>query len=99
MTAMAPITSLSREVRPSQAWNVLSELDVDSKFLALGLYWDKDAGAIICIKCKYALQTKGERVSRHLGDKHDIPPTVRKGLSAFMKYLSLPDPNQIMLFM
>jgi hypothetical protein len=38
---------------------------------------------------------EGERVSRHLGDKHDIPPTVRKELSAFMKYLSLPDPNQV----
>jgi hypothetical protein len=88
------MTSLSLEVRPSQAWNVLPELDVDDKFLTLGLYWDKDAGAIICIKCKYALQTKGGRVSKHLGDKHDILPTVRKGLSAFMKY-SLPDPNQI----
>jgi hypothetical protein len=95
MTATAPMTSLSRELRSSQAWNVLPELDVDSKFLALGLYWDKDARAITCIKCKYALQTKGDRVSRHLGDKHDIPPTLRKGLSAFMKYLSLPDPNQI----
>jgi hypothetical protein len=68
-----------------QAWNVLSELDVNNKFLALGLYWDKDAGAIICIKCKYALQTKGERVSRHLGDKQNILPTLRKRLSAFMK--------------
>lgn len=37
------MTSLSQEVRPSQAWNVLPELDVDNKFLALGLYWDKDA--------------------------------------------------------
>lgn len=73
------MTSLSRDVRSAQAWNVLPELDVGSKLLALGLYWDKDARAIISIKCKYALQTKGERVSRHLGDKHDIPPTVRKG--------------------
>lgn len=52
-------------------------------------------GAIICIKCKYALQTKGEGVSGHLGDKHDILPILRKGLSAFIKYLSLPNPNQI----
>ena len=65
------MTWLSREGRPSQAWNVLPELGVDNKFLALSLYWDKDAGAIICINCKYALQTKGEKVSRHLGDKHD----------------------------
>jgi hypothetical protein len=89
------MTSLSKEVGLSRACNVLPELDVDSKFLALGLYWDRDVGATICITCKYALQTKGERVSRHLGDKHDIPPTVRKELSAFMKYLSLPNPNQI----
>jgi hypothetical protein len=27
------MTSLSREVRPSQAWNVLPERDVDNKFL------------------------------------------------------------------
>lgn len=69
------MTSLSRKGRPSRAWNVLPERDVDSKFLALGLHLDKDAGAIICLECKYALQTRGERVSRHLGDKHDIPPT------------------------
>jgi hypothetical protein len=40
---------LGREVRPSQAWNVLPELDVDNKFLTLGLYWDKDAGATLPI--------------------------------------------------
>ncbi|KAF2715921.1 hypothetical protein K431DRAFT_236565 [Polychaeton citri CBS 116435] len=88
------MTSLSRQ-GTSRAWNVLLEFVVDSKLLALGLHWDKDAGAIICTKWRYVLQTKGDRVSRHLGDKHDVPPTLRKGLSAFMKYLSLPDPNQI----
>jgi hypothetical protein len=78
MTATAPMTSLSQEVRLSRAWNVLPDFDVDSKYLALGLYWDRNVGAVICITCKYALQMKDERVSRHLGDKHDIPPTVRK---------------------
>jgi hypothetical protein len=43
------MASLSGKIRPSQAWNVLPEQDVDSKFLALGLYWNKDTDAIICL--------------------------------------------------
>ncbi|KAK3618895.1 Plasma membrane sulfite pump involved in sulfite metabolism, partial [Elasticomyces elasticus] len=41
-----------------QQWNTLPEDDIDRRLTALGLYWDKAAGAIICIPCKYALQTK-----------------------------------------
>lgn len=73
----------------------MPERDADRTLAVFGLHWDKDAGAIICISCKYALQTKGERVSRHLGERHDVPAKARKGLSAFMKHLSLTDPNQL----
>ena len=79
----------------SQEWESLPEEDIRCRLIVLGLHWDKDAGAIICISCQYALQTKGERVSKHLGERHDIPAKARKGLSAFMKHLSLPDPNQL----
>lgn len=78
--------------RPTQAWNVLSERDDDRKLTALGLYWDKVAEAIFCITCKYDLQ---RRASRHWGDKHESHAQAEKGLSAFTKHLSLPDPNQL----
>lgn len=87
MTTTAQMTSLSREVRLSRAWNVLPDLNVNGKFLALGKYWNRDVGAVICIMCKYALQMEDERVSRHLGDKHDIPPTLGEELSACIRYL------------
>lgn len=94
-TVIPSAVSGRRRGRPTQAWSALPEADVHRRLTALGLHWDRAAGAIICLSCKYALQTKGERVSRHLGDKHRVEAAARKGLSAFMKHLSLPDPNQL----
>jgi hypothetical protein len=51
------MTSPSKEVRLSRPWNLLPEPDIDSKFLALDSYWNKDTSAVTCITCKYALQT------------------------------------------
>lgn len=47
------------------------------------------------MECRYGLQLKGARVSRHLGDKYDILLTLTKGLSAPTKCLSFLYPNQI----
>lgn len=54
-----------------------------------------DGTVIICTSCQYALQTRGERVSRHLGEKHGVPVQARAGLTAFLAELVLPDPNHV----
>lgn len=89
---IAIMASLSRTDRPSQTWHALPGRDAHRRLYTLGLYWDKEAGAIIC---QYALQTKGERLLRHLGDEHNTRSTARRGLSTFVKHLSLRDPNQV----
>ena len=78
---------------PPQEWKSLPVADVRRKLEVLGLYWDQTAGAIICIPW----HAKGERVSRHLGERHEIHAKARKGLSAFLKHLNLLHPNQLEL--
>ena len=69
--------------------------EAETRLAAVGLYWDRDAGVIICTTCKYSLQTKGERVSRHLGEKHSVPVQARAGLNTLIAQLALLDPNQL----
>ena len=69
--------------------------EAETQLAALGLYWDREAAVIICISCQYALQPKGDRVSRHLGEKHGVSLKARVGLNAFVQHLALPDPNQL----
>ena len=69
--------------------------DAGTQLATIGLYWDREAAVIICTSCQYALQPKGDRVSRHLGEKHGVSLKARVGLNAFVQDLALPDPNQL----
>ncbi|KAK6218095.1 hypothetical protein QIS74_02559 [Colletotrichum tabaci] len=62
---------------------------------ALQLYLNEPEPVLICRPCGYALKPFGERVSRHLAEKHDVPKPQRRGLSALVKSLQLGDPNDV----
>ncbi|KAK2005545.1 hypothetical protein LZ32DRAFT_597022, partial [Colletotrichum eremochloae] len=64
---------------------------------ALGLCLNTPELALICRPCGYALKPFGERVSRHLAEKHDVPKSERRGLSGLVKSIRLPDLNDIPL--
>ena len=78
-----------------QDWESLSVSERDARFASLGLYYNKLEPALICKQCKYALKPSGETVTRHLGEKHGISASARRGLSSFVSSLRLPDPNQL----
>lgn len=78
-----------------QTHSAFNRADSESQLAAIGLHWDQNAAVIICTNCKYALQPRGERVSRHLGERHGVPVQARAGLTAFLAELALPDPNHI----
>ncbi|KAH7243961.1 hypothetical protein B0J15DRAFT_501405 [Fusarium solani] len=59
----------------------------------LGLHYGFSAPAIICTRCGYALKTDDDRVGRHLGEKHNVPKSRRRGLNALINPLQLPDPD------
>lgn len=63
----------------------------------LGLYCNVPEPAILCIKCGFALKADGDRVSRHLGEKHDVAKSARRGLNSLIRSLNLPDPNGLSL--
>jgi Orsellinic acid/F9775 biosynthesis cluster protein D len=50
---------------------------------------------VICRVCAYALQTTGDRVTKHLWEKHQVPKEMRHGLTPFIHSLRLPDPNKL----
>ncbi|KAJ0132428.1 Uncharacterized protein HZ326_24490 [Fusarium oxysporum f. sp. albedinis] len=62
---------------------------------SLGLYLNQPEPAIICIQCKFALKVDGDRVSRHLGERHGISKLARRGLGPFIRTLRLPDPETL----
>lgn len=78
-----------------QTRSAFTRAEGESQLAANGLYWDRKAAVIICTICRYALQTRGERVSRHLGEKHGVSAQARAGLTAFLAELVLPDPNHL----
>lgn len=63
----------------------------------LGLYYDKVEPVLICQQCRYALKPSSETVTRHLGEKHRISASARRGLNRFVASLRLPDPNKLPL--
>lgn len=81
----------------SQGWKSLSIEDQDHRLASLGLHLHRPERAIICVQCQYALQPSGERVSKHLWEKHTVPAEAREGLSIYIKHLQLPDPNRLPL--
>jgi len=59
----------------------------------LGLHYNLPEPAIICTHCGFALKADGDRVSRHLGEKHDVSKRARRGLSSLIQSLQLPKPD------
>lgn len=62
---------------------------------ALGLHLNRPEPAILCRTCGFALTPGGDRVSRHLGEKHGIAKSDRRGLNALIRSLNLPDPRTL----
>lgn len=49
----------------------------------------------LCLQRAYALQPSGDRVTRHPGDKHNIPAHARRGLMPLIRTLNLLDHNAL----
>lgn len=64
---------------------------------SLELYLNRPELAIICMRCKYALQPNGDRIARHLWEKHHVSPEHRKGIVTLIASLCLQDPNTLPL--
>ncbi|KAL3588064.1 hypothetical protein FPOAC2_13963 [Fusarium poae] len=60
-----------------------------------GLYLNQPEPAILCIQCKFALKADGDRVSRHLGERHGISKLARRGPGLLIRALRLPDPKTL----
>ncbi|KAL0764704.1 hypothetical protein CaCOL14_012794 [Colletotrichum acutatum] len=81
---------------PSQPTTPHGLTDRQSRRLeALQLHLNEPEPVLICRPCGYALKPFGERVSRHLAEKHNICKSQRRGLSALVKTLDLGDPNDV----
>jgi len=80
-------------LQSSHAWSFMSENDVVRKLEKLGLILNHPEPALICSRCKYALQSRGVRVSRHLAEKHNVPASDRTELVTYIDSLRLPNPN------
>jgi hypothetical protein len=81
----------------TQKWENLDPEDMDSRLATLGLCLNKPESAIICMRCKYALNPSAVGISKHLWEKHQVPPAARKGLKVFVVSLRLDDPNKLAL--
>ncbi|KAK0370042.1 hypothetical protein CLIM01_12595 [Colletotrichum limetticola] len=81
---------------PSQPTTPHGLTDRQSRRLeALQLHLNEPEPVLICRPCGYALKPFGERVSRHLAEKHNICKSQRRGLSDLVKTLDLGDPNDV----
>ncbi|KAJ9413221.1 hypothetical protein QL093DRAFT_2510726, partial [Fusarium oxysporum] len=60
-----------------------------------GLYYNSPEPAIICIKYGFAINPT--RTPRHLGDKHHIPKSARRGLKLLIYSLNLSNPKTLAL--
>jgi hypothetical protein len=73
----------------------MHDIDLARKLHGLGLVLNRPEPAIICIRCKFALQPSGASVSRHIADKHNVPACDRRELASYVDTLRLPDPNTL----
>src|SRR4051794_16268262 len=62
---------------------------------SVNLTFDLEGQTLICRTCQYALATSRSQVTSHLWEKHHIPSNGRKGLTAYIRSLNLPDPANI----
>ena len=66
------------------------------RLASLSLFYNPaPAPAILCIIYQFAISPCGDRISRHLGEKHDVPKPKRHGLNSLIKSLRLPDPTSL----
>ncbi|KID82474.1 hypothetical protein MGU_10223 [Metarhizium guizhouense ARSEF 977] len=79
------VPQVSGQLQPEEAQRIAS----------LGLYLNQPESAVICIECGFALKADGDRVSRHLGEKHGLSRKTRWGLNKLINSLQLPDPRQL----
>ncbi|EXA30088.1 hypothetical protein FOVG_18501 [Fusarium oxysporum f. sp. pisi HDV247] len=61
----------------------------------LKLHYDISQSAIICMRCGFALKNDGDRVGRHLGERHSIPKSDRRNINKFIQSLRLADPDTL----
>jgi hypothetical protein len=85
----------SRPRPKSCAWDGLNPDQRLQRLDALHLHINSPEPALICRVCAYALQTTGDRVTKHLWEKHQVPKEMRHGLTPFIHSLRLPDPNKL----
>ncbi|KND91559.1 hypothetical protein TOPH_03807 [Tolypocladium ophioglossoides CBS 100239] len=88
-------TNRSRIRSPPTSAPRTSSTKERERLLALGLYYNEPERAIVCTRCGFALKTDTDRVSRHLGEKHDITRKARWGLNKLVQSLQLPDPTRL----
>ena len=84
---------MARDVR--HAWSFMHEIDLARKLHGLGLVLNRPEPAIICIRCKFALQPSSASVLRHIADTHDVLVCDRRELASYINTLRLPDPNTL----
>jgi hypothetical protein len=80
-------------LQSSHAWSFMSDNDVVRKLKKLGLILNHPEPALICSRCKYALQPSGVRVSRHLAERHNVPASDRTEMMTYVDSLHLPNSN------
>jgi hypothetical protein len=75
------------------AWSFISENDIALNLEKLGLTLNHPESALICSRCKYALQSSGVGVSRHLAERHNVPASDRTELVTCIDSLRLLNPG------
>jgi hypothetical protein len=80
---------------PLNDWGTLGPAAIDSGLADLNLSFDRDNKAVICTRCKYALQPSGQTVSKHLWERYAVDAKRRRGLHALINSVKLPDPNTL----
>jgi hypothetical protein len=73
----------------------MHEIDLARKLHGLRLVLNRPEPAIICIRCKFALQPSGASVSGHIANTHNVPVCDRRELASYVDTLRLPDPNTL----
>jgi hypothetical protein len=80
---------------PLKDWGTLDPAAIDSGLADLNLSLDRDNRAVICTRCKYALQPSSQTVSKNLWERHAVDAKRRRGLHALINSVKLPDPNTL----
>lgn len=79
------------------SWSTLDSEQCRLRLQSLNLVLTSPELSILCLTCGYALSPRANGVSRHLWEKHQSLKSTRKGLSQFLRSLSLLEPNYLPL--